>query len=41
LWSNFGYLAVALPKLNIVAVNKLLCLFHGLVPSSHSSGTAL
>jgi hypothetical protein len=26
-----GYLAGALPKLNVVTVNKLLCLFHGFV----------
>jgi hypothetical protein len=24
---EFGYLAIALPKFNVVAVNKLLCLF--------------
>jgi hypothetical protein len=25
-----GYLSVSLPKLNVVAVNELLCLFRGL-----------
>jgi hypothetical protein len=25
-----GYLAGALPKLNVMAIDKLLCLFHGL-----------
>jgi hypothetical protein len=36
-----GYLAVALPKLNVVAVNKLFRLFHSLGIVSASSGTEL
>jgi hypothetical protein len=37
-----GYLTVALPKLDVMAINKLLGLLFGVsITSLHSSGTAL